>query len=234
MKLAIMQPYLFPYLGYFQLIYSADVFVIYDNIKYTKKGWINRNRILSGNSDAMISLPLKSDSDSLEIKDRRLATDYSPRKLLNQLRGTYGKAPHFSETYQLLERVFHFSNPNLFDFLHNSIVETCRHLEIETEIKISSEINADHGLKSEERVISICRALSASTYVNAIGGTELYSRDRFAQNNLELKFNKPKLFVYPQFGKEFVPWLSIIDVLMFNAKDVVTLALRENFELVNA
>ena len=76
MKLAIMQPYFFPYIGYFQLIKSVDEFVIYDNIQYTKKGWINRNRILVNGTDYLISLPLKKDSDYLNVVDRQLAESW--------------------------------------------------------------------------------------------------------------------------------------------------------------
>ena len=87
MKVAIMQPYFLPYIGYFQLIAAVDVFIVYDNIKYTKKGWINRNRILLNGKDVMFSLPLKSDSDYLNIRDRELSADLSRGKLLNQFRG---------------------------------------------------------------------------------------------------------------------------------------------------
>ncbi len=77
MKLAIMQPYFFPYIGYFQLINTVDEFVVYDNIEFTKKGWINRNRILVNGKDEYITLPIKKDSDFLHVKDRFLAETWS-------------------------------------------------------------------------------------------------------------------------------------------------------------
>src|SRR5690554_5299659 len=104
MKLAIMQPYFLPYLGYYQLIAAVDVFVVYDNIKYTKKGWINRNRFLLNGQDAVFSLSLRKDSDSLDVRQRQLSPAFERAKLLNQFRGAYGSAPYFEETYALLER----------------------------------------------------------------------------------------------------------------------------------
>src|ERR1700680_880113 len=99
MRTAIMQPYFFPYIGYFQLIDSVDLFIVYDNIKYTKKGWINRNRILLNGKDVTLSLPLKSDSDFLDIRDRELAADFNREKLVNQLSGAYRRAPYFRQVF---------------------------------------------------------------------------------------------------------------------------------------
>ena len=216
MKIGIMQPYFFPYIGYFQLIQAVDQFIVYDNIKYTKKGWINRNRILHNGKDMMFSLPLKSDSDYLNVDERELASDFNRNKLLNQIKVAYRSAPYFAQTFPLIEEVVKYSDANLFRFLRHSIVKTCEHLGITTEIKISSDIAIDHNLKNQEKVIALCAAVGASTYVNAIGGMELYSKETFREKDIELKFIKSKPFEYVQFGDEFVPWLSIIDVMMFN------------------
>ena len=232
MKVAIMQPYFFPYIGYFQLIGSVDLFIVYDNIKYTKKGWINRNRILQNGKDIMFSLPLKSDSDFLDVRDRELAADFNRDKLLNQINGAYRRAPHFPQTFQLIERVVSHEECNLFKFLHHSIAKTCEHLGITTEIMISSDIAIDHDLKNQDKVLALCEAVGASTYINAIGGMELYSRDEFRARRIELKFIKSKPFEYAQFGNEFVPWLSIIDVMMFNSLDAVRECIDSNYELI--
>src|SRR5882762_1494729 len=104
MRLAVMQAYFFPYIGYFQLIAAVDLFIVYDNIKYTKKGWINRNRMLQNGKDAMFSLPLKSDSDYRHVRERQVAADFNRDKFLNRIRGAYRRAPHFSETVALVER----------------------------------------------------------------------------------------------------------------------------------
>jgi hypothetical protein len=231
-RLAIMQPYFLPYIGYFQLIAAVDLFIVYDNIKYTKKGWINRNRMLQNGKDAMFSLPLKSDSDSLDVNERELAADFNREKLLNQFRGAYRGAPYFAPTYLLLEQILLYEDTNLFRFLHNSIVKTCEHLDIKTEIKISSDIAINHGLKNQDRVLALCAAVDAAAYVNAIGGMELYSKETFQDKSIDLKFIRAKPIEYSQFGDAFVPWLSIIDVMMFNPLDIIKICISTNFELL--
>ena len=232
MKTGIMQPYFLPYIGYFQLINSVDLFIVYDNIKYTKKGWINRNRMLQNDNDVMFSLPLKSDSDFLDIRERELAADFNRDKQLNQFKGAYQRAPYFKQTFPLLEQVVQDEEPNLFKFIHHSISRTCEHLGIATEIRVSSDVPIDHDLKNQDKVIALCEAVGANTYVNAIGGMELYSRNEFRERRIELKFIKSKPFEYAQFGKEFVPWLSIIDVMMFNPLDAIRKCIFSNYELI--
>ncbi len=232
MRVAIMQPYFFPYIGYFQLIRAVDVFVIYDNIKYTKSGWINRNRMLLNGKDSIFSLPLKSASDYCDIVDRELAPTFDRRKLLNQFVGAYRKAPYFAKTLPLLERVLLCEESNLFHFIHRSLSATCEHLGIMTDLRLSSTIPIDHSLKSQERVLALCGALDATAYINAIGGQELYERQAFRNMSIELFFLQSKPFVYPQFDSEFVPWLSIVDVMMFNPPEEISAALIHNYELI--
>jgi len=232
MKLAIMQPYFLPYIGYYQLIAAVDIFVVYDNIKYTKRGWINRNRILMNGQDAMFSLPLKKDSDSLDVVQRELGADYSRERLLNQFKGAYSHAPHFSETFSLLERIVLSEESNLFRYIHHALVETCAYLGIDTEIRVSSGIDIDHNLKGQEKVLALCQAVGADTYINAIGGTELYSREEFEAQRIDLKFIKSRPYSYAQFGAMFVPWLSIIDVLMFNSLEQIPHTMHDGYELI--
>ena len=221
MKLAIMQPYFFPYIGYFQLIAAVDAFVVYDNIKYTKKGWINRNRLLRNGEAVMFSIPLQKDSDFLDVRDRHLAAEFDRAKFLNTIRGAYERAPFFPSTMPLIQEVLGYGETNLFRFLHHSIVRTCGHLAIDTKIVTSSDVPIDHGLRGQERVIALCQALGATTYLNPIGGTELYSERDFANKGIELRFLKSRAIEYEQFGLAFVPWLSIIDVMMFNPPELV-------------
>ena len=229
MKLAIMQPYFFPYIGYFQLIDSVDLFIIYDNIQYTKKGWVNRNRILQNNKDVVISLPLKKDSDFKCICDRMVSGDYNPRKLLNKIHGAYSRAPYFSQTFLLLEKILLYKEDNLFRFLRNSIVGVCEHLRLPTKIMTSSDTGIDHKFKGQEKVIAICEAVNANVYINAIGGKELYSKDEFQKRGIQLNFNHSQSFEYTQFGNEFIPQLSIIDVMMFVPIDDITRCINENY-----
>ena len=227
-----MQPYFFPYIGYFQLIAAVDQFIVYDNIKYTKKGWINRNRLLQNGKDEMFSLPLKSASDYLNVCERELAADFNRDKLLNQIKSAYQRAPYFAQTYPLIEQIVKYEDANLFGYLHHSIVKTCAHLGIKTEIKISSSIAIDHSLKNQDKVLALCVAVGAHTYVNAIGGMELYAKDTFQQTGIELKFIRSKPFEYTQFDNEFVPWLSIIDVMMFNSIAAIQNCISTNYELI--
>ena len=231
MKLAIMQPYFLPYIGYFQLISAVDLFIVYDNIKYTKKGWINRNRILQNGKDMMFSLSLKSDSDFLDVRERELAADFNRDKLLNQFSGAYRRAPYFKQTFPLVEQIVRYEDTNLFRFLHYSIVKTCEYFGIATEIRISSEITIDHDLKSQDKVLAFCKSVGANTYVNAIGGMNLYSNETFREKGVDLKFIQSKSFEYMQFGDKFVPWLSIIDVMMFNPLDTIRTCISTNYEL---
>lgn len=232
MKLAIMQPYFLPYIGYFQLISAVDLFIVYDNIKYTKKGWINRNRMLQNGKDVMFSLPLKGDSDYLDVCQRELSTDFNRNRLLNQFKGAYQRAPYFEQAFPLIEEIVHHDNANLFQFLQHCIVKTCQRLGITTEIKNSSEIDIDHTLKNQEKVLALCEAVGATTYVNAIGGMELYSKDTFRGKGIDLKFIQSNPFEYPQLGNAFVPWLSIIDVMMFNPLETIQSCISTNYELI--
>lgn len=221
MKLAIMQPYFLPYIGYFQLIAAVDLFVVYDNIKYTKKGWINRNRMLSNGAASTFSLPLRSDSDLREVRDRELSNDFDRRKLLNRFEGAYRNAPEFAATFELVKRIVNDDHTNLFDFIHHSLRELCAYLQIETEIVVSSTIDIDHALRGQDKVLALCQAVGATEYLNASGGTELYSVQEFASKGIELAFLRSSPVEYQQGGGEFIPWLSVIDVLMFNPRETV-------------
>ena len=232
MKLGIMQPYFMPYIGYFQLIAAVDQFIVYDNIKYTKKGWINRNRMLLNGKEAMFSLPLKKGSDSLDVVERELAADYDRAKLLNQFKGAYSHAPQFELTYPVLEQIVLHEDNNLFRYINNSIVRLCMHLGIKTEIRISSEIDIDHELKSRDKVMAFCKAAGADTYINTIGGVELYDKEDFRIQGIDLQFINSTPIEYAQYGDRFVPWLSIIDLMMFNSMDTVRAFFNENYELV--
>jgi hypothetical protein len=231
-KVAIMQPYFFPYVGYFQLISAVDTFIIYDNIKYTKKGWINRNRVLNHGSDAAFSLPLKKASDALDIREREVAPDFNGPKLLNQLREAYRKAPYQTTVVELVEDVLMGGDQNLFTFLHRSLERTCKFLDIPTRVVVSSTVDIDHSLQSQDKVIALCRTVEADTYINSIGGVELYSRDAFADVGIELKFLRSRLVEYPQFNAPFVPWLSIIDLMMFNSVQEIQKQLSGGYELI--
>ena len=211
-----MQPYFLPYLGYFQLISAVDKFIIYDNIKYTKKGWINRNRWLVRGSDVLFTLPLRNGSDALQVNEREISNDFNRIKFLNQLTENYRRAPHFDETYSLMEKLLPFEDRNLFRVIYNSALLICRHLHLTTELIISSSIDTVHDLKGRDRVIALCKAVDSKIYINPTGGTALYSPHDFHVNGLILKFIRSRDLLYKQFENHHIPNLSIVDVLMFN------------------
>lgn len=231
-KIAIMQPYFLPYMGYWQLIAQVDEFVVYDNIKYTKKGWINRNRFLQNGGDVVFSLPLKAASDDLDVDKRELSDTFEREKLVRQLREAYRKAPHFNENFPLIESIINFSENNLSCYIGNSIQAICRYLDISTPIIISSAIPVEHrSLKGKDKVIAICKSLMATDYINPIGGLELYNKDEFTQEDVNLTFLKSRALNYDAFGKEAVPHMSILDVLMFNSREKTKEYLNE-FDLL--
>src|SRR5579875_3290382 len=152
MRLAIMQPYIFPYIGYFQLIKAVDKFVVYDNIQFTKKGWIQRNRILVNGKDDYISLQIKKDSDFLNVKERYLADSFpkEKEKILRRIKEAYKKSPCFEVVYPIVESCLNCNEVNLFNYIFNSIRTICEFLNLNTELIISSTIEIDHSLKSQD------------------------------------------------------------------------------------
>ena len=229
-KVGIMQPYFFPYIGYFQLIYMVDQFVLYDNIEFTKKGWINRNRMLQNGKPEYFTLPLRKGSDYLNVNQRFLAdtSEIELSKILRRISANYRKSPFFRDFYPILEEVFLSKKQNLFDFIYHSIQSILNYLDIETSIVISSDLTKEISfLKKEKKVLEICKVLNASSYVNPSGGKDLYNKNEFKNENINLEFCKTKYIEYTQFKNDFIEHLSIIDVCMFNDKQTVKSFLKD-------
>ncbi|MCC9602035.1 WbqC family protein [Stieleria sp. JC731] len=231
-RIGIMQPYFFPYVGYYQLISAVDAFVVYDNLKYTKKGWINRNRYLEGGRDVTFTIPLQKGSDELHINQRFVADNFDRLKLVRRVGQAYRKAPNYDSTILLFEKAVMNRKTNLFDFIFDSLLLLVEHLDLKTELIRSSEIAIDHQLRSQDKVIAICRALDATTYINAIGGQTLYASETFRQHGMDLRFIRSEDLQYSQFGQPFQAWLSILDVLMFNSLDRVRSYIADGYDLV--
>lgn len=233
-RVGIMQPYFLPYIGYFQLIGCCDQFVIYDNIKYTKKGWINRNRMLLNGQPEVFSLPLQGGSDTLMIRERSLSSDYSAAKLLRKISEPYRRARFYSETMPLLECIVNCPQRNLFAFLLHSLACVLAHLEMSTPVLISSGIEANHDLKGQDRVLDICHVLNASAYLNPTGGTDLYCPQAFAAQGRTLSFLKSRLSPYEQQSDSFVPALSIVDVLFSIGSKATAELIASDYDLIAA
>lgn len=221
MRLAIMQPYFFPYLGYYQLINCSDSFVIYDNVEFTKSSWIRRNRILNSDSDLYIIVPVKKASDYTHVREIQISKTFDIKKLLRVIEGAYRRSPYYDEIYPLIEQNISPKNNNLFDYLFGITRNLCAYLNIETELIISSSISIDHSLKSQEKVIAICSALNANEYINPIGGKSLYDKSSFMKWGIKLSFHQMCDIIYHQYNNQFIPNLSIIDVMMFNSKEKI-------------
>lgn len=227
MKVSIMQPYFFPYIGYFQLIANSDVFVIYDDVNFIKKGWINRNTILVNNTPYLFSIPLQNVSQNKLINEIFISDlDKWKTDLLKTISLSYKKAPFYQDVYPLIEKIISFDELNLALYIQNSIQNLCEYLNLNTKLLMSSEIVKNNNLRGENKIIDICLQLGATQYINAIGGIELYTQENFQVKNIDLKFIKSENIIYKQFKNEFKPWLSIIDVLMFNSPEEVNLILK--------
>lgn len=216
MRISVMQPYIFPYIGYFHLIRDADVFVVFDDVNFIKRSWINRNRILLNNREYLFSLHLSKASSSKKINEIELGDNRG--RLVKTFRQAYLHAPYYSKVMPLIEDLMLCEEKQLATYLMYQLKSISSYLGLPTRFALSSAVAKDNNLRSQEKILAICEALGASAYSNAIGGQHLYSERDFAERGIDLKFIQPNLIEYRQFGAEFVPWLSIIDVMMFNSK----------------
>ncbi|HEX8265014.1 MAG TPA: WbqC family protein [Pyrinomonadaceae bacterium] len=216
MRIAVMQPYLFPYIGYFQLLNAVDKFIVFDDVNFIKKGWINRNNILVNRQKYLFTVPLKDASQNKLIKEIEIAEGDWQEKFLKTVAQSYKKAEFFDETFALIEKIVRSGESFLAKLILQSLRLLKDALKINAEIVPSSEIYNNRELKAQDRILDICKQENATKYVNPMGGTELYDRQIFSENGVKLFFLKTQPFSYRQFGEEFAPNLSIIDVLMFN------------------
>ena len=224
-----MQPYFFPYIGYFQLIQLVDTYVIADDLNFIKNSYIKKNSILDNGAPALISLQLIGASQNKLINEIEVGNDID--KLLTAIQRRYAKAPYFKDVFSLLETILSSKEKNLARFLGDSLMEISTYLGIQTKFLYSSEIEKNNDLKFDARIMDICKSVGADQYINAIGGKELYEKDKFATEGIELSFIDTQELEYKQFNKAFVPNLSMIDVMMFNSKEE-TRELLQRYELV--
>ena len=211
-----MQPYFMPYIGYFQTMAAVDTYVVYDDVHYIKGGWVSHNYLLIGGRKQMFTIKLKGASPNKLFNEVEIGDNF--KKLTHMLQLNYCKAPFYDEVMPVLQELFNYGDRNLARFLWNSYRKLFEYLEIDTNIILSSSIEKDNSLRGKDKVLAICKALGTDTYLNAIGGQELYDKAEFAENGVELYFVKTDDFRYQQFGGDFEPGLSIIDVLMFNGR----------------
>ena len=219
---AIMQPYFFPYIGYYQLIAHTDAFVLYDDAQYIRNGWSNRNRILREGTPHYLTFPVENAHYTLSFARRRYQASAENRnRILRSITEAYKRAPHFSTAMPLIEEIMSFPDPRVAAFNRNLLEKSCAYLGIATPIIDSSAVKIPSDLSGQDRVLAICKALGASRYLNTIGGLSLYDRESFAVKGIRLFFIRTRTLLYDQGCRERVPNLSIIDVIMFNSFEKV-------------
>ena len=217
-----MQPYFFSYIGYWQLLNAVDEYVVYDDVNYIKNGWINRNRILVNGEPSFFNLQLINASPNKKINEIKLnKSDYFTRKNIKTIELAYKKAPYFNDIFPLIVKILNDPTEQLSTYIYNSILSINDYLNINTKIIMSSQIEKNNDLKGQDKVIEICKKLKGTEYYNAIGGIELYDKAIFQENGIQLSFVQSNSIEYNQFNNDFVPYLSIIDVLMFNSRDQI-------------
>ena len=229
MKLAIMQPYFMPYIGYWQLMAAVDTYVVYDDVNYIKGGWVSRNNILLNGQKHMFTITLNGASSNKLFNEITIKDDF--KKFSRLIESAYRKAPYYAEINALLEKIYNYEDKSLGAFMRNSFQVVLDYLEIDTKLVLSSTIEKDNSLRGKDKVKHICHLLGADTYYNAIGGQELYDKEDFKADGIDLHFVKTELSPYPQLKNDFVPGLSMIDVLMFN-DPIEVKQLLTNYKLV--
>jgi len=219
---AVMQPYLFPYIGYFQLVNAVDVFVVYNDVNYIKRGWINRNRILLNGNDYLFTVPVEDASQNRRICDTRIIQDQSIYlKLLATIQTNYKRAPYFSEVMPLINSVFDPLPEYIDQLAEKSIRVFCEYLGFATLLKLSKNSYQNEELMRADRLIDICKKEGSKNYINALGGNAIYSKEYFMKYGISLSFIHTNKIHYEQFANDFIPNLSIIDVAMFNSRDSI-------------
>jgi hypothetical protein len=229
-RLAIMQPYVFPYLGYFHLIEATDLIVFFDDVAFRKRGWIHRNRILLDGREHLFTIPVSGASQNKLIHEVGLVADQQwLRKFQLTLRHAYGHAPHFGAVSDMVASVLRGPHRSVADLAIASIAGVYDFLDLPWQHTRSSVCSpGTRGLAGSARLIRIAQDLGADAYVNAPGGRDLYHAEDFREGGLELHFVESLDVEYDQLsGERFVPALSILDVLMFNDKPASRRAFKQ-------
>ena len=230
MKTAIMQPYFLPYIGYWQILHAVDQFVILDDVNYIKRGYINRNSILIDGKPFRFTIPVQNASQNRRICDTRLCFSIRQKKnLVRTISNAYKRAPCYPEVMSLIEGIINFEEEDLTTYIFNSIQKVVDYLNIKTELYLSSKLEKNKELKSEDRIIEICKVMATDIYINPWGGRKLYDHEHFKKENIKLLFlnTRKTNILYRQENENFEPDLSVIDLLMYNEKKAIQKYLTE-------
>lgn len=212
MKGAIMQPYFFPYIGYYHLAYEVDKFIFLDDANYIKKGYINRNSIVINGASHEFSVPVSKISQNRKINQHEYTGEFSG--FLKTIEQSYKAASCFNAAMPVIEKIVLDQDNNVARKNAKSVKMVFEYLGIEREFFCASAISLDSELKGQDRIVALCKETGIDKYRNAIGGQSLYNREIFNASGVDLRFIKSDIRPYPQRSDEFVSHLSIIDMLM--------------------
>lgn len=219
-----MQPYLFPYIGYFQLIHASDLFMVYDDVSYIKSGFINRNTVLSRNGLTRFTVPLSGASQNKLIASLQFEADVA--KPLRTIEHSYSKAPYFDAVFPIVSKILNLEDRAISSVCINSYATIFSYLGLDKQMIKTSSLDYDRAASAQNRLISLSKRFGADCYLNLPGGRDLYAKPDFAERGIELRFIESLPIKYSQGQNGFVPNLSIIDVLMNCSPDEVCEILR--------
>lgn len=210
-----MQPYVFPYIGYFSYIQATDKFMFYDDVQFIMRGWINRNRIALNGREHMITVPLLGASPNRNINETRVMESDWSIKALATIRQAYLRAPQFPAVFPLVTEVFTSDDRTIDKLAIRSVRAVCAYLGMKLPMATTSAEYGNQTLGRVERLVDLCRREGAEELVVPEGGRPLYDRQVFASAGIHLHFLKPREIPYFRGPRApWIPWLSIIDVLM--------------------
>ncbi|KGJ90192.1 WbqC family protein [Thalassotalea sp. ND16A] len=219
MIVGVMQPYLFPYLGYYQLVHHCSHFVFYDDVNFIKGGYINRNNILSNGNKQLFTLPVVQASSFKKINS--LDFQLNSKKIIKTIEQAYSKSPYFNDVMPLITNILNSSNRNVSSMASDSIVQVFEYLGVEKAFYHSSKLEYNREQSAADKLYAICDVFNANKYCNSLGGQTLYSKSDFLEKGIDLSFIKMNSINYSQGKNEFVDHLSMIDVLMWNSKEEI-------------
>lgn len=222
--LAVMQPYIFSYIGYYQLVYSADIFISYDDVSFIKQGYINRNNILANGNPLRFTLPVIGASSNALIENLEYSNS---KKILRTIAQAYTKAPYFDDVFPIIELVFNQENRGVAHINSLSIQVVFEYLNIDKKILMASQIEYDRTKERADRLIELSKVHCCEQYVNSPGGRELYQKEYFQEKGIKLNFIETQIQPYTQNSDEFVPYLSMIDILMNCSKEDIIKMLNQ-------
>jgi hypothetical protein len=232
-----MQPYFFPYLGYFSLIKHSDKFILLDTVQFIRHGWIERNRILKQNEGWIyIQVPIiKEKGRETLIKDIRIDNKQNwQQKILAQIQHYKKIAPNYFKVINMLNELFDNEFNSIVSLNKASLEKICDYLKIDHYIQVFSEINLkiEEPNAPDEWALNICNGIGGvDEYWNSPGGIIFFDRSKYIASGINLKFQKVNLVSYDQQKARFEPGLSIIDVMMFNSASEIQTMLN-NYELI--